>query len=63
MNINHCCHLYKASERFHEINHHIILESVCYYCLNNSFQYLNNIIRIFTHFSLTHIFTKQQQRY
>ena len=23
---------------------------VCYCCLNNSFQYLNNIIRIFTHF-------------
>ena len=25
--LNHCCHLYKANERFHEINHHRILIS------------------------------------
>ena len=36
------------------------LGGVCYCCLNNSFQYLNNITYIFTHFSPTRIFTKQQ---
>ena len=25
--LNHCCHLYKANERFYEINHHRILIS------------------------------------
>ena len=39
------------------------LGGVCYCCLNNNFQYLNNITRIFTHFSPVRIFTKQQQHY
>ena len=31
------------------------IQSVCYHCLNNSFQCLNNIIRIFTYF-FTHTY-------
>ena len=40
------------------------LKPVCYRCLNNSFQCLNNIIHIFSHvFSLTSISKKYKQRY
>ena len=35
-------------------------KAVCYQCLNNSFQYLNNIICIFTHFFIHMYFQKTQ---
>ena len=38
-------------------------EPVCYRCLNNNFQYLNNIIYIFTRFLFIYIFKKYKQHY
>ena len=35
-------------------------QAVCYHCLNNNFQYLNNITRSFTHFFTQTYFQKIQ---
>ena len=42
------------------IDFHVVIGFVCYRCLNNSFQYLNNITCIFTHFFIHMYFQKIQ---